>query len=56
MQTFRQEEEERDAAVARFAASNEGAAAFPPAPRVPEYAGPGVEDWVASYIPNVIEI
>ena len=56
VRAFKRQEEERDAAVARFAASNEAVATFPPGPRIPEYAGPGAEDWVASYTSNVIEI
>ena len=52
---FRRQQEERAAAVQRFAKSNNGAP-FPPPPPVPDYAGPGVEDWVRAYIPDVVEV
>ena len=52
---FRRQQEERAAAVQRYATSDNGAP-FPPPPPVPEYAGPGVEDWVRAYIPDVVEV
>jgi len=52
---FRRQQEERAAAVERYATSDDGVP-FPPPPPVPEYAGPGVEDWVRAYVPDVVEV
>jgi hypothetical protein len=53
---FRRQQEERAAAVQRYGTSPDDSAPFPPPPPVLEYAGPGVEDWVRAYMPDVVEV
>jgi len=55
VRAFQQLEAERAIAVQQYASSNDRVP-FPPAPRVPDYAGPGVDDWVSSYTSNVVEV